>query len=120
MFSTQSTSDSSTILWREPKEITEPMLSVPVEKSTKISRASNELDIFLQVMPMSFFMFIAYCTNVRLHKLCQIKKSAIIPNTDCWDCMMSSSVMCAWVCSALINADLATAVAKMSIANQCG
>ncbi|GLV45957.1 hypothetical protein CBL_20664 [Carabus blaptoides fortunei] len=49
----------------------------------KISRKSDEFEVFLQVFPRSLMTFIAQCTNIRLEILRKSNEKKIdVPNTD--------------------------------------
>ncbi|GLV33179.1 hypothetical protein CBL_10526 [Carabus blaptoides fortunei] len=55
----------------------------------KISRQSDEFEVFLQVFPRSLMTFIAQCTNTRLQILRKSKKKKIdVPNTDTGEIMI--------------------------------
>lgn len=88
------TPENTVNIWTDPQANFIPRKVISIDRkcimSSKISRYCSELDLFLKLMPISVFKYIAQCTNERLeiHRSKKKISSRSLPNTDSGEIMI--------------------------------
>ena len=92
----QSTAAPNSIFWNQPSASFTPKFPtheyIPCEPTVALPSTLHEIDTFKVFFPKSLCIFIAQCTNERIH-LHNIKKNATIPHTDEGEVMIVLGVM---------------------------